>query len=93
MQPLKLSAVFLHVAPVPPLWRILTVVFGVPARPDHPRRRRHQLVDEPGEVVDVDGVLAKCHDVVRVAEDQQSVRAMEKYSPNKNAYVSYLLCC
>jgi len=69
------ASVFLHVALVTPPWRLLPVVLGVPTRPDHPRRGRHQLVDEPGEVLDVDGVLAESDLVMCVAEDHQNVRA------------------
>jgi len=47
----------------------------VPTGPDHPRRGRHELVDESGEVVDVGGVLAERYVFVRVTEDQQNVRA------------------
>jgi len=60
----------LHVALVPPSWRLFVVVLGVPTGPDHPRRGRHQLVDEPREVLDVGGVLAEFDLVVCVAEDQ-----------------------
>lgn len=78
VEPLKsreVSSVFLHVAFVPPQSWLLVGVLGVSTGPDHPRRGRHQLVDESGEVVDVGCVLAKCHCVVRVAEDQKDVRA------------------
>ena len=71
----ELSSVFLHVALVPPRRRLLALILGMPTGPDHPRRRRHQLVDESGEVVDVGGVLAELHVVVCVAEDQQDVWA------------------
>ena len=52
-------AVLLRVVLVAPNRQLLALVLGVPARPDEPRRRRHQLVDESCQLVDVGRILAQ----------------------------------